>query len=297
MAVDSSSLVQFVIVTGLSGAGKSEAARCFEDMGYFCIDNLPPSLVSRMAELCALPGSSVQKVALVIDVRGGRFFEDLQTALEYLSERRIDHRILYLQAGDDALVKRFKETRRPHPLAEEGRVLEGIKRERLMLSTLKGQADMVIDTTQLSANELREKIRTTFLGIQKQQTMVVTLTSFGYKYGMPMDADIVMDVRFLPNPHYIDELRRFDGKQQPVRDFVMSQDATKRFTDKFFDLLGFLLPSYVKEGKSYLNIALGCTGGTHRSVALSEATAAFLTEQGYRVITRHRDIGKDFERS
>jgi RNase adapter protein RapZ len=297
MAVKTSSLVQFVIVTGLSGAGKSEAARCFEDMGYFCIDNLPPSLISRMAELCALPGSSVQKVALVIDVRGGRFFEDMQTALEHLSERRINHRILYLQADDDALVKRFKETRRPHPLAEEGRVLEGIKRERSMLSTLKGQADMVIDTTQLSANDLREKIRSTFLGPQKQQAMVVTLTSFGYKYGMPMDADIVMDVRFLPNPHYIDELRGFDGTQEPVRDFVMSREATKLFTDKFFDLLGFLLPSYVKEGKSYLNIALGCTGGTHRSVALGEATAAFLTARGYRVITRHRDIGKDFERS
>lgn len=288
--------VAFIIITGLSGAGKSEAARCFEDMGYFCIDNLPPSLVSRMAELCALPGSSVKKVALVSDVRGGRFFEDLQTALEYLRERQIDYRILFLQAADEILVKRFKETRRPHPLAEEGRVLEGIKRERLMLSTLKGKADMVIDTSELSAHELRDKIKTTFLGLEKQTAMVVTVMSFGYKYGMPLDADIIMDVRFLPNPHYIEELRYFHGGEEPVRHFVLSKRATKRFTGKFFDLLAFLLPAYAKEGKTYLNIALGCTGGTHRSVTLAETTAEFLRDTGYGVIIRHRDIGKDFER-
>ena len=288
--------VSFIIITGLSGAGKSEAARCFEDMGYFCIDNLPPTLVSRMAELCALPGSSVKKVALVSDVRGGRFFEDLQTALEYLRDRKIDYRVLFLQASDDALVHRFKETRRPHPLAEEGRILEGIQKERAILSTLKGEADMVIDTSHLSAHDLRDKIRTTFLGLEKQKAMVVTVMSFGYKYGMPLDADLIMDVRFLPNPHYIEELRYFHGGEEPVKQFVLSQRETQRFLKKFFDMLTFLLPNYAKEGKTYLNIALGCTGGTHRSVTLAEAAAGFLQEKGYAVIIRHRDIGKDFER-
>jgi len=296
MARRDTSDVSFIIITGLSGAGKSEAARCFEDMGYFCIDNLPPSLVSRMAELCALPGSSVKKVALVSDVRGGHFFEDLQTALEYLRERHIDYRVLFLQASDDSLVKRFKETRRPHPLAEEGRVLDGIQRERSLLSSLKGEADMVIDTSSLSAHELRDKIRTTFLGMEKQKALVVTVMSFGYKYGMPLDADIIMDVRFLPNPHYIEELRYFHGGEEPVRNFVLALKETTRFTKKFFDLLTFLLPNYVREGKTYLNIALGCTGGTHRSVTLAESTAEFLREKGYAIIIRHRDIGKDFER-
>lgn len=296
MARRDTSEVSFIIITGLSGAGKSEAARCFEDMGYFCIDNLPPSLVSRMAELCALPGSSVKKVALVSDVRGGHFFEDLQTALEYLRGRHIEYRVLFLQASDDSLVKRFKETRRPHPLAEEGRVLDGIRRERSLLSSLKGEADMVIDTSSISSHELRDKIRTTFLGIEKQRTLVVTVMSFGYKYGMPLDADIIMDVRFLPNPHYIEELRFFHGGEEPVKKFVLSHRETQRFIKKFFDLLAFLLPNYVKEGKTYLNIALGCTGGTHRSVTLAEATAEFLREKGYALIIRHRDIGKDFER-
>ena len=291
-----SSDVSFIVITGLSGAGKSEAARCFEDMGYFCIDNLPPSLVSRMAELCALPGSSVKKVALVSDVRSGTFFEDLHAALDYLREREIDYRVLFLQASDEALVKRFKETRRPHPLAEQGRLSEGIQRERLMLSSLKGQADMVIDTSTLSAHELRENIRTTFLGIEKRKTMIVTVMSFGYKYGMPLDADLIMDVRFLPNPHYIEELRYFHGGEEPVKQYVLSQRATKQFTTKFFSLLTFLLPNYVKEGKTYLTIALGCTGGTHRSVTLAETTAEFLREKGYAIIIRHRDIGKDFER-
>ncbi|MCK4268423.1 MAG: RNase adapter RapZ [Actinomycetia bacterium] len=288
--------VSFIVITGLSGAGKSEAARSFEDMGYFCIDNLPPSLISRMAELCAMPGSAVKKVALVSDIRGGHFFEDLQAALANLKERKIDYRVLFLQASDEALLKRFKETRRPHPLAEGGRVIEGIKSERRLLSTLKGDADMVIDTSNLSAHDLREKIRTTFLGVEKQRDMVVTVTSFGYKYGMPIDADIIMDVRFLPNPHYIEELRYFHGGEEPVKNFVLSQKITGEFISKFFDLLDFLLGNYKKEGKTYLNLALGCTGGTHRSVTLAESTAEFLREKGYPIIIRHRDVGKDFKR-
>ncbi len=294
---DSATEVEFTIITGLSGAGKSAAARCFEDMGYFCIDNLPPALVSRMAELCALPGSTVKKVALVSDVRGGRFFEDTQSAIEYLKERDIKYRILFLQASDDVLIKRFKETRRPHPLAEEGRIADGIREERAMLQAVKERADLVIDTSQLTGHELRKKIRDVFLGSLQDETVFVSVMSFGYKYGLPLDADIVMDVRFLPNPHYIDELRHHHGQEEPVRDFVMSQPATKEFTDKFFGLLDFLLPEYIKEGKTYVNIALGCTGGTHRSVALVEAAVVWLKAQGYSVTARHRDIGKDFERS
>lgn len=289
--------VEFTVITGLSGAGKSEAARCFEDMGYFCVDNLPPALVSRMAELCALPGSSVTKVALVSDIRGGRFFEDLRVALEYLAERGIKYRILYLQASDEALVKRFKETRRPHPLSESGRILDGIKKERVLLGAVKEKANFVIDTSQLTGHELREKIRDIFLGQLKEKALIINVISFGYKYGLPLDADIVMDVRFLPNPHYIDELRFHHGGEEPVREFVMSQPQTAEFKEKFFTLLGFLLPQYVHEGKAYMNIAMGCTGGTHRSVALAEATAVFLTELGYAVMSRHRDLGKDFERA
>lgn len=287
--------IQFVIITGLSGAGKSEAIRCFEDMGYFCVDNLPPSLISRMAELCLIPGSNINKVALVIDVRGGEFFNDLQQELHRLKNQKIPYNILFLQASDDVLFKRFKETRRRHPLAPEGRVNEGIVEERHLLEVLKGQADIVLDTSSVSVNELRDKIRTFFLGLEKQKTLFVTVVSFGYKYGTPVDADLVIDVRFLPNPHYIEKIKKYSGKEKPIKEFVLKREETREFIKKFFDFLKFLLPHYVKEGKSYLTIALGCTGGTHRSVTLSEETGSFLKEQGYNVVIRHRDLGKDFE--
>lgn len=287
--------IQFVIITGLSGAGKSEAIRCFEDMGYFCVDNLPPSLISRMAELCLIPGSNINKVALVIDVRGGEFFNDLQQELHRLKNQKIPYNILFLQASDDVLFKRFKETRRRHPLAPEGRVNEGIVEERHLLEVLKGQADIVLDTSSVSVNELRDKIRTFFLGLEKQKTLFVTVVSFGYKYGTPVDADLVIDVRFLPNPHYIEKIKKYSGMEKPIKEFVLKREETREFIKKFFDFLKFLLPHYVKEGKSYLTIALGCTGGTHRSVTLAEETGSFLKEQGYNVVIRHRDLGKDFE--
>lgn len=290
------SSIQFIIITGLSGAGKSEAVRCFEDMGYFCVDNLPPTLISRMSELCLLPGSNIKKVALVIDVRGGEFFSDLQQELKRLQDQNIPYRILFLQASDEVLFKRFKETRRRHPLAADGQVSEGIANERHLLEALKGEADIVVDTSFISAQELRDKIRTTFLGMEKQKSLFVTVASFGYKYGAPVDADLVIDVRFLPNPHYIDELKQFNGKEEPVRQFVLGRPETAMFVKKFFDFLDFLLPHYVKEGKSYLTIALGCTGGMHRSVTLAEETGKFLQKQGYNVTVRHRDIGKDFEK-
>lgn len=286
---------EFTIITGLSGAGKSEAMRTFEDMGYFCIDNLPPQLISSMGDLITLPGSKVRKVAIVSDVRGGMFFSTLLEELDKLKERGIDQRILFLEASEESLVKRFKETRRRHPLAEGGRVKEAISRERHLLQALRGRADLVVDTTNTTAHELRDKIRTSFLAPGEREGMLITVFSFGYKYGIPLDADLVMDVRFLPNPHYIEKLKRHTGKEKVVRDFIMKRDETKEFLPRFFDLLSFLIPGYVAEGKSHLAIAIGCTGGTHRSVALAEETGKFLKAQGHEVVVQHRDLGKEFE--
>jgi UPF0042 nucleotide-binding protein len=258
--------LEFTIITGLSGAGKSEAVRCFEDMGFFCIDNLPATLIPKMAELCALPGSKIKKVALVSDVRGGEFFDPLFEALRELKSRDIKYQILFLEAADTELVKRFKETRRRHPLAVAGQIIEGIEKERQVLQGLRGSADMIIDTTNIETYELRDKIRSSFLGKQKQKAILITVFSFGYKYGVPIDADLVMDVRFLPNPHYIEALKRHTGEDKPVRDFVMKRPETKKFIRQFRELLIFLLPHYISEGKTHLTIGIGCTGGTHRSV-------------------------------
>ena len=287
--------MEFTIITGLSGAGKTEAVRCFEDMGYFCIDNLPPTLILKMAELCSLPGSKIKKVALVSDVRGGEFFDALSEALRELKKKNINRQILFLEASDETLVKRFKETRRRHPLARGGQIIEGIRKERELLGQLRGQADMIIDTSGSAAYELRDKIRTSFLGPQKRKGILITVVSFGYKYGVPMDADLVLDVRFLPNPNYIPDLQPLSGEDKKVKDFVLMREETKEFLQKYLDLLAFLLPHYVSEGKSHLTVALGCTGGTHRSVVLAEETRKFLRKKGYNVIVRHRDIGRDLE--
>ncbi|MHB0976784.1 MAG: RNase adapter RapZ [Candidatus Aquicultorales bacterium] len=284
--------VEFMIVTGLSGAGKSEAMKCFEDMGYFCIDNLPPAFIGQMAELCALPGSRVRKVALGLDVRGGAFFDELFQSLESLKEQEIPYRVLFLEAADEELVKRFKETRRRHPLSEEGRITDGIAEERKIMETLREQADMVLDTTDLEAFELKDAIRSAFLGREKQKALLVSIVSFGYKFGVPLDADLMIDVRFLPNPHYIPELKEHDGTENNVRSFVLGRKETGMFLKKFYGLLGFLLPCYISEGKTHLTIAIGCTGGTHRSVALAEETAKYIADKGYAVTTRHRDIGR-----
>jgi len=282
--------LEFTIITGLSGAGKTEAIRCFEDMGYFCIDNLPSTFIPKLAELCSLPGSRIGKVALVCDVRGGEFFDALFEALRELKSRDIGYQILFLEASDEELVKRFKETRRRHPLAEGGELTEGIHKERQLLESFRGRADMIIDTTNLEAYELRDKIRSSFLGEQKRKAILTTVISFGYKYGVPLDADLVMDVRFLPNPHYIEELRPYSGEDERVRDFVLRRKETQAFLRKFRDLLAFLLPYYVSEGKTHLIIALGCTGGTHRSVVLANEIEKFLKEKGYNVVVRHRDV-------
>jgi len=282
--------IEFAIITGLSGAGRSEAIKCFEDMGFFCIDNLPPSLIPKMAELATLPGSKVNQVAVVCDVRGGEFFDDLLEELRKLKEQRITYQILFLEASDEVLVKRFKETRRRHPLSEEGAIVEGIHRERRIMEQLRGQANIIIDTSNLAPFELKDKIRTAILKQDKQKKgIMITIMSFGYKYGMPLDADLVMDVRFLPNPHYIEALRDFDGTNEKVCDFVLNRSESRTFIKKFTGMLAFLLPRYVAEGKTHLTIAIGCTGGKHRSVAIAEEAAKFLREKDYNVVVRHRD--------
>lgn len=282
--------IEVTIITGLSGAGKSEAIRCFEDMGYFCIDNLPPKLILDIADLGSHPGSKIRKIAVVSDVRGGRFFEDLFESLKELKKKGIPYQILFLEASDEVLVKRFKETRRRHPLSVEGRVIDGIKAERKLMETLRGEADMIIDTSDLRSYELRDKIRSSFLKEEKKKGLLITVMSFGYKYGIPLDADLVMDVRFLPNPHYVEGLRHLTGLDKKVKRFVLQRRETKLFLRKFHNLLAFLLPHYISEGKTHFVVALGCTGGEHRSVALAEETSKFLAKQGYNTVVKHRDV-------
>jgi UPF0042 nucleotide-binding protein len=281
--------VEFVIVTGLSGAGRSEAAKVLEDLGYFVIDNLPPSLIGRVAEL-AVTGREQGRVALVVDARGGAFSADtseLYAALELLRSKSISLRVLYLEASDEVLVRRFEQTRRRHPVAGEG-VVESIARERNLLRELRAGADLVIDTSDLNVHELRDKVLAAFSG--EERGMLVTVASFGFKYGLPLDADMVVDVRFLPNPHWIPELRPHTGLERPVRDYVLGIDETKLFMDRLRDLLEVALPGYVREGKQYLTIAVGCTGGRHRSVVLAEELAAWLAGQEFRVHVSHRDV-------
>lgn len=282
--------LQLVIITGMSGAGKTVAIQSFEDMGYFCIDNMPPNLIPKFWELIKESGK-VTKMALVVDLRSRSFFEEIQNMLvEIENTDFIDTSILFLDASDEELVARYKETRRTHPMAMNGLVTEGIRKERAILNDLKMQASVIIDTTTLTPRQLREKINQTFK-TKGDQGFRIEFVSFGFKYGLPIDSDIVMDVRFLPNPHYIPELRPLTGKDQPVYDYVMSFDETELFYNKFLDLLQTILPGYIKEGKSSLTIAIGCTGGQHRSVALTERLSGALKEN-YKVNVTHRDKDK-----
>lgn len=282
--------LQLVIITGMSGAGKTVAIQSFEDMGYFCIDNMPPNLIPKFWELIKESGK-VTKMALVVDLRSRSFFEEIQNMLvEMENTDFIDTSILFLDASDEELVARYKETRRTHPMAMNGLVTEGIRKERAILNDLKMQASVIIDTTTLTPRQLREKINQTFK-TKGDQGFRIEFVSFGFKYGLPIDSDIVMDVRFLPNPHYIPELRPLTGKDQPVYDYVMSFDETELFYNKFLDLLQTVLPGYIKEGKSSLTIAIGCTGGQHRSVALTERLSGVLKEN-YKVNVTHRDKDK-----
>lgn len=283
--------LSLVIITGMSGAGKTVAIQSFEDMGYFCVDNMPPSLIPKFWELIRESGK-VTKIALVVDLRSRSFFDEIQNMLaEIENTQLIDTKILFLDASDVELVSRYKETRRVHPMAMDGLVTEGIRKERAILEDLKVKASLVIDTTTLTPRQLRERINQEFRH-NNESGFRVEMVSFGFKYGLPIDADIVMDVRFLPNPHYIPELRPLTGCDKPVYDYVMSFEQTEKFYQSFSQLLLQIMPGYIKEGKSSLTIAIGCTGGQHRSVALTNRVGECLKENGYTVNTTHRDKDK-----
>ncbi|MFJ7832008.1 RNase adapter RapZ [Peribacillus sp. NPDC046944] len=282
---------QLVVITGMSGAGKTVAIQSFEDLGFFCVDNLPPALLPKFLELMKDSGNKMNKVALVMDLRGREFFDSLFLALDQLTETSwVSPRILFLEADDEALVRRYKETRRTHPLAPMDRPLEGIKLERDLLDELKGRAQLIFNTSQLKPRELREKIASEF-SKDKQVGFSVNVMSFGFKHGLPIDADLVFDVRFLPNPYYIDQMRPKTGLDKEVSSYVLKWGETQKFLEKLTDLLAFMLPYYKREGKAQLVIAIGCTGGQHRSVALTEYISNFF-KKSYTVHVSHRDIEK-----
>lgn len=286
---------KLVIITGMSGAGKTVAVQSFEDLGYYCVDNLPPTLLPKLLELMKDASNNITKVALVMDLRGREFFDSLYEALDLLTEQEwIKEHILFLDASDSALVSRYKKTRRSHPLAVGELPLSGIKQERGILDELRGRAQRIIDTTGLKPRELREKILKIY-SEEDQEIFSVNMVSFGFKYGIPIDADLMFDVRFLPNPHYVGHLQPLTGLNQEVSSYVFKWSDTQKFTEKVLDLLEFMLPQYKKEGKSQLIIAIGCTGGQHRSVALAEHFAKELSHQ-YIVHITHRDIDKRKER-
>lgn len=287
--------MRFVIVTGMSGAGKSTALKMLEDMGYFCVDNLPVPLIPKLAELFNVSGSEVQKAALGVDIRSGQSFGELERMLQELDVINMKYEILYLESSDNVLVKRYKETRRFHPLSgSSGRVDEGIKRERERLGFLKKKADYLVDTSHMLTRELRQELNKIFVENKEFKNLYITVLSFGFKYGIPSDADLVFDVRFLPNPYYVDELRPMSGNDPEVRDYVMGNEKAGEFLDKLTDLLEFLIPNYIIEGKTQLVIGIGCTGGKHRSVTLANALFARLSQaESYGIRIEHRDIGKD----
>lgn len=284
--------MEFVIITGMSGAGKSQAIKVLEDINYYCMDNMPPALLPNFAELCKSSSKEVNKVAVVADIRGGIFFKDLFNSLDELKNMGIQYRILFLDASDDELVKRYKEQRRPHPLSLTGTIVDGIHDERLSLEEVKKKSDYIIDTTNMKLVRFKEELLNIFVQGNITYNLNITLMSFGFKYGLPQDSDLVFDVRFLPNPFYIESLKSNTGNDKNVQDYVMGFDTTTIFINKLIDMLLFLLPHYIKEGKSNLVVAIGCTGGKHRSVTISNKIASILSEENYRVLKNHRDVEK-----
>ena len=286
--------MRFVIVTGMSGAGKTTALKMLEDMGYFCVDNLPIPLLTRFVEMFSEPEEEVKKIALGLDVRGGQDFTGLQEVLDEMDEKQTSYEILFLDAKDDVLIKRYKETRRQHPLSGSGRVDTGIAKEREKIMFLKMRATYILDTSKMLTRELKLELEKIFVKGESFCNLYITVMSFGFKYGIPQDSDLVFDVRFLPNPYYIDELREKTGNDPEVQDYVMENDKAREFLDKLTDMVDFLIPNYILEGKNQLVIAIGCTGGKHRSVTLANALYQKLgSQENYGVRIEHRDIGKD----
>jgi UPF0042 nucleotide-binding protein len=283
--------VTLVVITGHSGAGKSEAIAAFEDGGYFCVDNLPPRMIAGLGELFRHEGSGVERAAVVSDVRGGEYFDDLVQVLEDLEAEGLRPMVLFLEAGEETLLDRYKETRRRHPLAPEGRIVEGIRAERELLAPLRERADKVIDTSDLTGAELRRQIAEELLGQEETGKLALTLLTFGFKNGPPRDADLTLDVRFLPNPHYVDDLRPMTGMDEEVRAYVEQGTQAGEFYGRLLPLLEFLVPAYVAEGKSHLTIAVGCTGGRHRSITVADRIRRDLAAREDVIVrVKHRDV-------
>jgi UPF0042 nucleotide-binding protein len=280
-----------VVVTGLSGSGKNSAGRVLEDLGWYVVDNLPPALLLPMVELGAR--GDVRKFAAVVDVRSRAFTSDLQEAIRVLSEGGHPPRVVYVHARDEVLVRRYESNRREHPLQGSGRLIDGIAAERALLTGVAGEADLWIDTSDLNVHQLRATLENAFAREGQTPPLTATVLSFGFKYGLPLDADLVVDARFLPNPHWIPELRPHTGQDPDVRDYVLGQDGAEEFLNRYSDVLGVLVPGYRREGKRYLTLAVGCTGGKHRSVAIAEEFARRLTADGVAAVARHRDLGRE----
>lgn len=282
--------MKFLIVTGLSGSGKSETMKALEDMGFYCVDNMPPALITKFAEIC-FQGNSNDKVAIGADIRGRRFFEALHESIQYLEKANYKFEVLYLDCDDDVLLKRYKMTRRNHPLSKNMQIPEGIKIERQIMEPFKKYATCIIDTTNMKPKDLKEEIRKIY-GDNSEEVVpniTISVVSFGFKYGIPTDADLVFDVRFLPNPYYDESLRPKTGDFQEVRDYVMNSKVSEEFLEKLYDFIDFLVPQYIEEGKQHLVIGIGCTGGRHRSVTIANLVYDNLHKEGYRVIKKHRD--------
>lgn len=290
------SALQCVVITGLSGAGRSTAAKCFEDLGYFVVDNLPPELIATLFKLGSRSDGAVTRLAVVMDVRSRAFSSDLRAVIHDLSDRGLAARVLFLEATDDVLIRRFESNRRAHPMQGDGRLVDGILAERHLLSGLRDEADLVLDTSAKSVHELRQAIETSFVGVDgadSRRDLRATVVSFGYKYGLPMDADLVVDVRFLPNPYWIPELREMTGRDAEVRHYVLAQQEAGEFLDRYAAILEIIGAGYRRESKRYLTLAVGCTGGKHRSVVMAQELADRLTDMGVKATVSHRDLGRE----
>ncbi len=281
-----------MLITGLSGSGKGSVLKAFEDLGYYCVDNLPVDLLAEFAKLCRQPGSRIDRAAVVVDIREGEALSQLPAIYQQLERQKPKPSLVFLEASDDTLVRRFEETRRPHPLGRHLPVREGIRIERMLLKPMRQLADAVISTTRMNPHELREFVQQRFGAVEKRKALLVSILSFGFRFGLPTDADLVFDVRFLPNPNYVPGLKSKTGKDVSVQHYMDRFPQTREFLKRLTEMLLYLLPHYLGEGKSYLTVALGCTGGRHRSVALAEQTAKILTTEGYRTRLNHRDIGR-----
>ena len=288
--------MRFVIVTGMSGAGKSQAVNCLEDMNFYCVDNMPPVLIPKFAEICMSSLGVITNAAVVVDLRGGEMFKEISNVIENIKSIGVKPEILFLEADDNTIVKRYKETRRKHPLSREGKIEEGIEKEKQLLAEIRKKADYCIDTSSTHNQQLKKLLTKIFNETDTSEGLIIDVMSFGFKYGIPNDADLVFDVRFLPNPFYIDELKHKNGTQKEVQDYVLQWPQTVKFMDKLYDMIDFLVPHYVEEGKPQLVIAIGCTGGMHRSVTMAEKLYDKLVEKKYKVVKHHRDMEKDGKR-